>query len=234
MVIGGSPCQDMSTLGKRGGLNGSKSRLFYEYARAINECKPKYFLLENNANMPLKDRREISSILGVEPIEINSRAFVPQNRSRVYWVGRMAGDAYKEIPIQIPEANTTNLADLMEEHREQINIVPYVARKIPALIEKYGKIPRMFNPYNMSEITNIHPCLTAQGNSQTKSSSVIIYDGHGFSMLTPVEWERLQGLPDNYTRGVSDCVRKRLIGNAWTVDVIAYIFEHIKKDMSGG
>lgn len=235
LLIGGSPCQDMSTLGTRSGLAGSKSSLFYQYARALSECKPEFFLLENNANMPTKDRDEISSILGVEPIEINSKIFVPQNRNRLYWVGRRTGTAYAQLHIKLPEAvATARLVDILEKHRHPVDLVPFVLSKLEALQKKYGKIPNMFNPYNLSEIVDIHPCLTAQGNSQTKSSSVIINDEGCFSLLSPKEWERLQGLPDNYTHGLKDGTRKRLIGNAWTVDVISFIFERIKEEANGG
>lgn len=46
--------------------------------------------------------------------------------------------------------------------------------------------------------------------------------------LTPIECERLQTLPDNYTEGVSDSQRYKMLGNGWTVDVIAHIFKHMK------
>jgi DNA (cytosine-5)-methyltransferase 3A len=48
--------------------------------------------------------------------------------------------------------------------------------------------------------------------------------------LTPIEYERLQGLPDNYTQGVSNTARYTAIGNGWTADVIAYILSFIPKD----
>lgn len=45
---------------------------------------------------------------------------------------------------------------------------------------------------------------------------------------TPLEYERLQTLPDNYTQGISDTQRYKCIGNGWTVDVIVYILSHLK------
>jgi DNA (cytosine-5)-methyltransferase 3A len=80
----------------------------------------------------------------------------------------------------------------------------------------------------MTEIKDKAYCLTAQGDSQTKSSTVILFDGENFSMLTVDEWERLQTLPSGYTDcGLSVSKRKILIGNGWTVDVIAHIFSYI-------
>ena len=83
LMIGGSPCQDLSISKKNGlGLNGSKSILFWEYVRLKNEISPEYFLLENVRN---KWVDEMTEALGVEPIEINSSDFSAQNRPRLYW-----------------------------------------------------------------------------------------------------------------------------------------------------
>lgn len=229
MVIGGSPCQNMSTLGDRKGLKGDKSRLFYEFARAIKEVEPKFFLLENNANMPKVDRREITDILGVEPIEINSSLFVPQNRKRLYWVGkRNSVGEYETVEILVKNKREKNLSDILCEEHTEIKLSPFVLKKMPIIFEKYGCIPKMFNPYNSSEIKDIHPCLTCNGDTQTTSASVIIFNNDKYYLTNSVEWERLQSLPDNYTKGVSEGQRKNLAGNGWTVDVIAHIFKGLR------
>ena len=232
-VVGGSPCQNMSTLGDRKGLKGDKSRLFYEFARAIHEVMPKYFLLENNANMPKADKREITNILGVKPAEINSVLFVPQNRNRLYWVGeRQANGTYNTVETPVKDIRKKSLKDILTDNRDPIKLSSFVKKKIPTIIEKYGYLPEMFNPYNASEITNIHPCLTCWGNAQTISSSVIISNGETFGLTNSIEWERLQGLPDGYTEGVSEGRRKTLAGNGFTVDVIAHILTHTKCAMA--
>ena len=86
MVIGGSPCQDFSTLNRiRDGLDGQKSNLFWEFVRAVKEVEPKYFLLENNVSMPNEAKKIITETLGVEPIKINSALVSGQMRNRLYW-----------------------------------------------------------------------------------------------------------------------------------------------------
>src|SRR5574344_1384498 len=65
LVIGGSPCQNLSICGNRQGLKGSESKLFFEYVRALKELKPKYFLLENNSSMTKENRDIITSYMGV-------------------------------------------------------------------------------------------------------------------------------------------------------------------------
>lgn len=220
ILIGGSPCQNFSSLGDRKGLSGEKSSLFYEYVRILEEVKPKYFLLENNANMPKKAKEIISEMLGVEPIRINSKKFVQQNRDRYYWTNL---HVIEPIFIQNPYKN------ILEENREEIELVPFVENKLPLIKEKYGYIPEKFNPYNLAEIKDIFPCLTAQGNSQTKSSTVIIYKDGKYSKLSPIECERLQCLPDNYTDNIPMSKRFKVIGNGWTVDVIKYLFSFLKE-----
>ena len=86
LIIGGSPCQDLSIArGKREGLDGDQSGLFYKFLDILREKKPKYFLLENVASMPDDDRNEISRCLGVQPVMINSVNFTGQERKRYYW-----------------------------------------------------------------------------------------------------------------------------------------------------
>lgn len=85
LLIGGSPCTNLSICGNRKGLEGDESRLFWEYVRAIKECKPKYFLLENVESMSDKDKEIISKELGCYPCMINSSRVSAQNRRRFYW-----------------------------------------------------------------------------------------------------------------------------------------------------
>jgi site-specific DNA-cytosine methylase len=85
LVIAGSPCQDLSGLKNGAGLNGNKSRLFFEFVRILKQTQPKYFLLENVVPRKKEWKDQIDRILGVEGILINSDRFVRQNRPRIYW-----------------------------------------------------------------------------------------------------------------------------------------------------
>lgn len=86
LIMGGSPCQDLSIAGKRKGLEGGRSSLFYKFVEAIDIIKPKYFLLENNCGMPQEAYEEISRLMGCYPIEINSALVSAQTRKRYYWI----------------------------------------------------------------------------------------------------------------------------------------------------
>lgn len=97
LVIGGSPCQDLSIAKQdRKGLQGERSGLFWRFVEILQKAKPKYFLLENVASMKDKDRDTISSILGVEPIMINSALVSAQQRKRYYWT-----NIYGLLPLMI-------------------------------------------------------------------------------------------------------------------------------------
>lgn len=85
LIIGGFPCTDLSLAGKRDGLKGQHSRLFYKQLEAIKVIQPKYFLVENNVGMPKDAYEEISKQLGCHPVEINSALVSAQSRKRYYW-----------------------------------------------------------------------------------------------------------------------------------------------------
>jgi len=85
LLIGGSPCQDLSIAGKRKGLDGERSGLFWEYIRVLREVQPTYFVLENVASMNTASRDIISKELGVEPIMIDAALVSGQRRKRLFW-----------------------------------------------------------------------------------------------------------------------------------------------------
>ena len=84
LLLGGSPCQGFSFAGKQLNFKDPRSKLFFEYVKALKTLKPKYFLLEN-VKMKKEYQDIISERLGVEPIEINSALVSAQNRKRLYW-----------------------------------------------------------------------------------------------------------------------------------------------------
>ncbi|MCO5576907.1 hypothetical protein L7F22_030728 [Adiantum nelumboides] len=85
LVVGGFPCQDLSWLGKKIGLHGERSKLFFELLRVIKVFKPKWFLAENVASMHWIDRDEVSKHIGQLPIEIDSQELSATKRKRYYW-----------------------------------------------------------------------------------------------------------------------------------------------------
>lgn len=124
LLIGGSPCQDLSIAKKnRKGLDGERSGLFWEYVRILNEVKPRFFILENVASMPKSAQEEISKTLGVQPVMINASLLSAQNRKRLFWVGRrldiydqdnrFCEYEYEQVEIPQPEDRGILLKDIL-------------------------------------------------------------------------------------------------------------------------
>lgn len=221
LLLGGSPCQDLSIANAdREGIKGSKSSLFWKYVEALQNAKPKYFLFENVASMKEEDKDIITHALGVKPVMINASVFLPQNRERLYWTN---------IPISEIKPQTTAFRELMEE---KVANKYYYDREFTLFEDKtknvigeiklntYEANRRVFSP------DGVIGCLTCvSGGYQEKK----VYDDRVGKVrkLTPLEYERLQGLPDNYTQGVCDSKRYSACGNGWAIPVI----EHILRGM---
>ena len=156
------------------------------------------FFLLENVKMKKDYQDIITKYLGVEPIEINSNIVSAQNRKRLYWTN---------IPFSMPEDKHIYFKDIIEKG--------FVDKdKSLCLDASYFK--------GGSLETLIH-------NYINKSRRQIVFDDNEkWRMLTPIECERLQTVPDNYTEGVSKTQRYKMLGNGFTIDVIAHILKGIK------
>lgn len=281
LLIGGSPCQDLSFAGKGKGLKeGTRSSLFFEFVRLKNELNPKYFILEN-VRMKQENQDIISKYLGVKPKQFNSSLVSAQNRNRLFWTN---------IDFDLPDDKGIILSDILEDevddkflagknliinykggnqlnpnYKSQANTIHdskgksgvlcagthgyangYVQSCIQvgeADIKGFDIIKRVYSPEGKA------PTLTTMGGGhrepkvmtspiREKSKTVRSggrgsYDRHEWDSvdklhwrkLTPLECERLQTVPDNYTNHVSNTQRYKMLGNGFTVDVIAHILK---------
>ena len=219
LLIGGFPCQDLCGMGSREGLAGEKSKLFFEFVRALKEVNPKYFLLENNASMTKENEEIITKIMGVEPIMINSADFTAQNRNRLYWTN---------IPVEEWEIQNVLLMDIAQsiEEKQEFLITEKVNKY---LSEKYkGRKIQKTVSASIRQLVEKSRCLSTRSCDVGSNSGLCLYQKGQYYVATPVECERLQTLPDDYTKGVSNTQRYKCIGNGWTVDVIAHIFKGLK------
>jgi site-specific DNA-cytosine methylase len=211
LLIGGSPCQGFSSAGRKLGTDDLRSSLIQEYYRLLDELWPTWFLLEN-VPMANSDRNTISSTLDVQPVMIDSSLFVPQSRRRLYWTN-----------IDIPPLPTRRpvLSDVLIDRRLCEDITERFHAK------KYGTRSRS----NAHEFIRTHReqarCLMASGQDISNTGATNVLTGGRMYRLHPVECERLQGLPDGYTDGHAKTRRYSMLGNAWTVPVIAHILRGI-------
>lgn len=237
LLIGGSPCQSFTFAGKREGMVTDEnieittleqylklkfegfafkgqSYLFWEYVRLLNEIRPTYFLLEN-VKMQKFWQDVITKTLGIEPLRFNSKLLSAQRRDRLYWTNINNGD------IELPDDLGLLLKDVvMEEdndkyHLSKIHHQAFLKsyKWTPNCLDEKSK-PLLASYYKQPPHCPYIPC------EQSES---------GYRMLSPIECERLQTLPDNYTEGISKTQRYKCIGNGWTVDVIAYILSYLNK-----
>ena len=255
IIIGGSPCQGFSIAGDGLNFNDPRSKLFFVYAEILKELNPKYFLLEN-VKMKKEWQDIITRYLGVSPIKINSALVSAQNRERLYWTN-ISNDIKQpeDLGLCIADVLEKDIIDTKQKYGKiivtgratDINGHDILKR----IYSQSGKSPTL----NSMRGGNRHPKIDIRGaairnqvtkdgiqkqlniRKDNKSNCVVpsyseklngVVNGVDYRPLTPLECERLQTLPDNYTDGVSNSRRYSGIGNGWTVDVIAHIFSYLK------
>ncbi len=203
LLIGGSPCQSFSNAGKGEGFDG-KSGLFWEYVRVLKETKPTYFLLEN-VKMKKEWRDIISKELEVEPVEINSSLVSAQNRPRLYWTN---------IPnITIPKDKCVLFKDILNKDYEFKPLTKW-------FFSKWGDKQKIDTLKTIDAEKSF--CLTT--NKSHSKNYYLNTDKTMARMLERDEVEKLQTVPNGYTSIVSKTEAHKMLGNGWTVDVIAHIF----------
>ena len=126
LLVGGSPCQAFSIVGKRMGLEDTRGTLFYEFARIINECKPKVFIYENVKGLLNHDSgntwnvvQEVFHQLGYKIYSklLNSKDYgIPQHRERIFVIGFKS----KRVKFNFPKPIdlTSSMQDFLEDNTE--------------------------------------------------------------------------------------------------------------------
>lgn len=229
LLIFGFPCKNLSravinNINHNQGLEGKHSSLFYDAVRIMKLVKPTYFLVENVESMKDEDKDIITETLGVEPIMINSSLVSAQDRKRYYWTN---------IPItELPKDKGLVLQDIIQPSNEVDDKYWYKQdftyhgdekRPVATLhINGHDILKRVYGEHQKA------PTLTAcrGGNLQKK----VFQDGR-CRKLTPLEYERLQTVPEGFTEGIADTHRYNVLGDGWTIDVIAHIFKGLKSSL---
>ena len=224
LIMGGSPCQGFSYAGKQLNFDDPRSKLFFDFVRLKNDLNPRYFFFEN-----VKMKKEwidiINSYLNCEPIEIPSALVSAQDRKRLYWTN---------IPFEMPEDEEIYLADVIEKD------FAFTKKAQTILSTMYKENPKSMFKRNKKGLLACSKqcagCKFIRKKSKTvRSGGLQSYQRHEWDSvcqkhlrkLTPLECERLQNLPDNYTDCVSNTQRYKALGNGWTVNVVAHIFKGI-------
>tara|TARA_R110000824_G_scaffold387743_1_gene583124 strand:+ start:145 stop:1050 length:906 start_codon:yes stop_codon:yes gene_type:complete len=231
LLIGGSPCQDFSGANKeRLGASGTKSGLFYEYVRLLNECKPKYFLLEN-VRMKKEHQDLISKVMGCEPIVINSELVSPQLRHRLYWTNIPNVEKLKDKELELNDF----LASGYSDRKKARTLLESDSRPLATPIKmahRYfntGFTTLIFKNREHYFAVKTHFDLNFTGKCALEIDKIIqsmdlsVYNGLRY--MNNRERESCQTIPTGYTDSLPQNQAACVLGDGWTVDVIAHILK---------
>lgn len=229
LLLCGSPCQNLSSLGDGSGLSGVKSSLFYEALRVLHEVKPKYWLFENVASMRIKDRDKISDLLEVEPIMINSSHLSGQCRKRLYWTNIPEVTQPEDKGILLQDILTSGFSDRDKSHALLTGQLPETEQGLRRYLKKstgqvafkeqyFAELDKPTKIKRYKNMQRLDECLTPHPDFERNRV---------FRHLNVNECEALQTLPKDYTAGISKSQRFKCLGNSFTCDVIAHILSFI-------
>ena len=255
LVLSGSPCQDLSIAGKRAGINGNKSSLFFVFVEILNHIKslnPKVLFLQENVGSASKlDVGIMSRALGVYPVRINSKLLTAQLRDRYYWSNIRTKETIFDLVTDIPQPKDKRIMfkDIITEGRvKRIKSVCLMEATIRAhdseepLSEKHQKyLKSRETPKNFISLvyvdTDKHTCLKTyrkdgsqeylKRRNETTGMITLIHDEEIVRIINKTEMCRLQGFPDNYCDILTAEKAGSLLGDGWTLPVIEHIFSFI-------
>jgi DNA (cytosine-5)-methyltransferase 1 len=219
LVLSGSPCQDLSAAGKRAGINGKKSSLFFVFVEILENIKslnPNVLFLQENVGSASKlDIGIMSRALGVYPVRINSSLVTAQLRDRYYWTNIKTKKSMFDIITDIPQPKDKgiilqNILTSGFNKRKKANCLT------EGLIEKVGR-------HKVKDFNNWQKMLLKRPQSMV----ILIEENNSFRLPNKIEMCRLQGFPDNYCDILDNRKAGSLLGDGWTLPIIEHIFSFI-------
>lgn len=228
LLCGGSPCQDFSSLRAMGnhgkessGLEGIKSKLFYEFLRIKNEIElenPNLKWLLENVKMKKDSKQQLDDYLQTEGKLINSSLVSFQRRARYYWTN-----------INYAEIEDKNIS--FQDHKQLTGLSQYKLNRTKSREKMWsdGKGTNSMSCSNVTHDIKVY-CLTTK-QDRCPNSGLVEYEDF-CRYLTRYELEADQTVPIGYTDCLSYNQACAVLGNGWTVAVIAHIFEGLKKKLA--
>lgn len=261
ILCGGFPCQAFSIAGKRKGFNDTRGTLFFDIARILSDKKPKAFILENVKGLVNHDKgRTLEIILETlrddlkyfvpDPIVLNAKNYgVPQNRERIIIVGfrkdvninsfsyprslnknPMVKDIIENHPVSVKYYLSTTYWESMIKHKARheakghgfgYEIIPHDKTANAVVVGGMGRERNLIIDKRLKDFT---PITNIKGQ----------VNKDGIRRMTPREWSRLQGFPDNFIIPVSDAQAYRQFGNAVPVPLVYYVGRKVINKIIGG
>ena len=212
LILSGSPCQDLSAAGKRAGINGSRSSLFFVFVEILEHIKtlnPNVLFLQENVGSASKlDVGIMSRALGVYPARINSSLVTAQLRDRYYWSNIRTKETMFDIVTDIPQPKDKGimLQDIITSGNVDTD-------KHCCLKTKKGATSQ----------TSI------KHRNETTGMITVIYEDGYLRTCNKIEMCRLQGFPDDYCDILNEEKAHSLLGDGWTLPIIEHIFNFIEQ-----
>jgi DNA (cytosine-5)-methyltransferase 1 len=254
LFVGGSPCQSFSAVGAKNGQEDARGTLFYDYARLVNEIKPKVFIFENVKNLLNHDKgntwntiRTIFDKLGYfyEVKVLNSKEFgIPQNRRRIFVVGFKKREFLNKFKFPSPKELKFNTKDFLIEQ----NTLGSIKFDENGLIridnikgiceEKYFLSPKLLNYVMKSGTKSFYQepkidleiartILSTMGNRHRAGVDNYVTVSGKIRMLNEREAFRLMGFTDDFKIVVSRAQAYKQAGNSIVVDVLMELVNSI-------
>jgi len=256
VLLAGFPCQAFSIAGKRGGFEDTRGTLFFDVARIIKEKRPAAFLLENVKGLVNhRGGKTLSTILNVLENDLgyvsvqfkvlNARNFgVPQNRERVYIVGFKKGGGGFKFPVTVDDSK--RLFDIIEE--DTVSVKYYLSETYVSSMRKHKERHAAKGNgfgYEIKSYDDVANAIVCGGMGKERNllidnrQKILIpitkikgdVNKEGIRRMTPIEWERLQGFPDNWTDLIADVHRYKQLGNSVAVPVIEAVAKEVINEL---
>lgn len=228
ILLGGSPCTFWSIArfnqkeNRETEAEGSGWELFKNYIVAKEKFKPDFFLYENNVSASFAIKEQIEKALGVKRMEIDSALVSAQSRKRFYcfnWTVKQPTD--KGILFEDIEHKTNHKKYDFAKYAHTVRIDENSIKWDTSGRGNYSQ-------QNRARKTN---CKMNTLPSAGTDKNNIWLGGYKYRKIHPIEAERLQTMPDNYTEGLSTGQRIKALGNGWTAEVIIHILQGALKDV---
>jgi DNA (cytosine-5)-methyltransferase 1 len=235
LFVAGFPCQSFSIAGKKGGFDDARGTIIFDIVRLLENHRPKCFLLENvKGLLSVANGQVFTYILHemerigylCEWLVLDSQNFgVAQRRQRIFIIGRFRTEPRLKI-FSVGKGNETNSKTLSKNINRVNTLSASGYAKIGHQEDYIINKTTIRNYVNTIDANYYHgPDNHGQRtliNQQPKNPTLIDSTKLRLRKLTPLECERLQGFPDNWTMGLSDTQRYKTLGNAVTVNTVRY------------
>tara|TARA_R110000782_G_scaffold5037_4_gene17683 strand:- start:718 stop:1626 length:909 start_codon:yes stop_codon:yes gene_type:complete len=228
LIVAGFPCQSWSMAGARLGDRDARGQLFWvtlDIIQHVLEANPNAKFLMKNVKMKAAFEQYIThhtqEALGVVNKHlINSALVSAQNRQRYYWTNIEGIEQPKDKGVVLKDILENGVTDREKAHCIDANY--FKGGNLKSYFEKHRR-QLVFSPNGLCHVGD------ADLNGNQSIKRVLDVKDMTWRKLTPLECERLQTVPDGYTEGVSNTQRYKMLGNGFTVDVIAHILSNLEQ-----